>query len=59
MDPTRIKKWKETVACGVIVGRVPSGGGVQGMLGQEAEVLPAGVVEGVGHGEARIEEEEG
>ena len=47
------------MAHGVIVGRAPSGGGVQGMLGQEAEVLPAGVVEGAGHSEAHIEEEEG
>ena len=30
--------------------------GVQGVLGQEAEVLPAGVVEGAGGVEARIEE---
>jgi len=35
------------------------GGGMQGVFRQEAEVLPAGVVEGVGGDEAHIEEEEG
>jgi len=34
------------------------GSGVQGVLGQEAEVLPAGVVKGAGGVEARIEEGE-
>jgi len=33
------------------------GSGVQGVLGQEAEVFPAGVVEGAGCVETRIEEE--
>jgi len=33
------------------------GSGVQGVLGQEAEVLPAGVVEGAGRVETRVEEE--
>jgi len=50
VDPARVKKWKETVACG---------GGVQGVLEQEAEVLPARVVEGAGGDEALVEEEEG
>jgi len=35
------------------------GGGMQEMFGQEAEVLPAGVVKGVGRNEACIEEKEG
>jgi len=48
VDPAWIKKWKETVA---------HGSGVQGVLGQEAEVLPAGVVEGAGCVETRVEEE--
>jgi len=33
------------------------GSGMQEVLGQEAEVLPAGVVKGAGGVEARIEEE--
>jgi len=35
------------------------GGGVQGMLGHEAEMLPAGVVKGTGRCEALIKEKEG
>jgi len=50
VDTAHIKKWKETVACG---------GGMQEMFRQEAEMLPARIVEGAGRGEARIEEDKG
>ena len=41
VDPAQIKRWKEAVACRIWPHA--HGSGVQGVLRQEAEVLPAGV----------------